>query len=125
MTSRFALNALNENQEALILSLLELSVGLWILGNRYNLPRLVVFIEIIGKVFEFFLHNKFVCVKILEIPIAFINQVQKNCFFKVDNFIYGFVFQLLISFFDVVISTPNNHTRNFVRLLSNNAPIIF
>ena len=47
---------------------------LWILSNRYKLPRLVVFFEIIGKVFEFFLHNKFAFVKTLKNSISFINQ---------------------------------------------------
>ena len=98
---------------------------IWILGNRYNLLWLVVFFfEIIGKIFEFFLRNKFLCVKTLKKFIALINQVRKNCFFKSDIFTYGFVFQLLISFYDVVISTPNNETRTFVRLLYIIAPII-
>ena len=70
-----------------------------------------------GKVFEFFSRNKLACIKTLKNYIAFINQVRKNCFSEVDIFIYGFVFQLPIHFFDVVISTQNNHTRTFVRLL--------
>ena len=100
---------------------------LWILGNRYNLLWLVVFFffEIIGKIFEFFLRNKFVCVKALKKFIAFINQIRKNCFFKSDIFTYGFVFQLLISFYDVVISTSNNQTGTFARLLYIITPIIW
>ena len=36
----------------------------------------------------------------------------------------GFVFQLLISFFDAVISSIKKHKINFVRLRYNNFPFI-
>ena len=138
MTSRFSLKALNENKKILMLSQLK--------SHRWRLPVVQVhyeaayefqvidiiyfdyffffFFEIIRKIFEFFLRNKFVCVTTLKKFIAFINQIRKNCFFKSDIFTYGFVFQLLISFYDVVISTPNNQTRTFVRLLYIITPII-